>query len=191
MDVKVCPNCGAENPLEANFCRGCRYEFVKQNVAASPAVTPVVAPVVTPAPAKAEGLLPKIIVIVVFAIVTLAASVGIYYLVKAINGHDDAGVENVQNYIPTTFTGDYSMKLISGDQINRYTAVIKEYAANSYRVEVITEYGKSIYTFVAQLDGTVDSPELGKGTVKYKESVKKLTIEFTGGDLKCELTRIQ
>ena len=189
MDVKVCPNCGTENPFEANFCRVCRFEFVKQNVATAPVVTP--APVETPTKVRSEGMLPKIIVVVVFAVLVLAASVGIYYLVKAINGHDDAVVENVQNYIPATFAGDYSMKLTSGDQVNRYTAVIKEYAANSYRVEVITEYGKSIYTFVAQLDGTVDSPELGKGTVKYKESVKKLTIEFTGGDLRCELTRIQ
>ena len=188
MDVKVCPNCGTENPIEANFCRGCRYEFIKQNVATSPVVASAPAP--APTTVRSEGVLPKIIVIVVFATLILAAGAGIYFIVKATSDRGEAVIETVQNYIPETFAGDYSMKLTSGDQTNRYTAVVKEYAANSYRVEVVTEYGKSIYTFVSQLDGTVESPELGKGSVKYKESVKKLTIEFTGGDLRCELTRI-
>lgn len=187
MDVKVCPNCGTENPFEANFCRGCRYEFVKQNVTTSPVVTPVV----TPAPPKTEGLLPKIIVIVVFAIVILAASVGIYFLVKAAMRHDEEQVEHVQSYTPETFAGDYAMKLVSGDIVSRYTAVVKDFASNKYRVEVITEYGKSMYTFTAEPDGTVDSPELGKGQVSYKASINKLTIEFSGRNSKCELSRIQ
>ena len=189
MDVKVCPNCGAENPFEANFCRGCRFEFVKQNVATAPAPSPVPSPV--PTPVRSEGMLPKIIVVVVFAVLVLAASVGIYHLVRAMEGHDDAVVENVQNYIPKTFAGDYAMKLVSGDIVSRYTAVVKEFASNKYRVEVITEYGKSMYTFTTELDGTVDSPELGKGKVLYKASINKLTIEFLGRDSKCELSRIQ
>lgn len=188
MDMKVCPNCGTENPFEANFCRGCRFEFIKQNVATSPVVAPAPSPI--PTTVRSEGMLPNIIVVVVFATLILAAGAGIYFIVKATSGRDKAVVETVQNYIPETFVGDYSMKLTSGDQTNRYTAVVKEYAANSYRVEVVTEYGKSIYTFVSQIDGTVESPELGRGSVKYKESIKKLTIEFTGGDLRCELTRI-
>ena len=186
MDVKVCPNCGAENPFEANFCRGCRFEFIKKNVSTSPIETPAPAP----SPVSSEGMLPKIIVAVVFSALILAACAGIYFLFKATSGPDEVVVETVHNYMPETFAGDYSMKLTSGDQTNRYTAVVKEYAANSYNVEVVTEYGKSIYTFVPQLDGTVESPELGRGTVKYKESIKKLTIEFTRGNLRCELTRI-
>ena len=141
--MKVCPNCGTENPIEANFCRGCRHEFLKQNVATSPVVASAPAP--APATVRSEGVLPKIIVIVVFSALILAAGAGIYFIVKAASSPDEVVVETVQNYMPETFAGDYSMKLTSGGQINRYTAVVKEYAANSYRVEVVTEYGKSIY----------------------------------------------
>ena len=182
MEVKVCSNCGKENPLEANFCRGCGVRFMPQNG--------VTSPVQTPGAAKPKGKLDKIIVAVTLAVLVVAVCVGIFYLVNAISDQDVDVVENVQVYMPETLAGDYSMKLISGDLTSRYAAVVKEYAENNYRVEVITEYGKSIYTFVSNSDGTVESPELGKGTVKYKESVKKLTVEFIGGDLRCELTRI-
>lgn len=30
MDNKICPKCNAENPIEANFCRKCRYEFPEE-----------------------------------------------------------------------------------------------------------------------------------------------------------------
>lgn len=30
MDSKKCPKCNAENPIEANFCRKCRYEFPEE-----------------------------------------------------------------------------------------------------------------------------------------------------------------
>lgn len=31
MDNKICPKCNAENPIGANFCRKCRYEFPEES----------------------------------------------------------------------------------------------------------------------------------------------------------------
>ena len=82
------------------------------------------------------------------------------------------------------------MRISSGEQKDYRTAVVKEYTADSYSVEVISEYGKLVFSFSVLPDGSVLSPELGTGVVKYKESIKKLTIEFTREDGQCVLTRL-
>lgn len=129
-------------------------------------------------------------VLVAAFVIVLALSIAATCYIEPISqlfGFDD----KEQIFIPDTFAGTYTTKLITGENIGRYTAVVEEYAVDSYRIEVLTEYGKSIYTFKLMPDGTVDSPELGTGAVSYNEDIKKLTIEFLGGSQKCEFSRLQ
>lgn len=185
METKICPNCGTENPVQANFCRGCRYAFNNPNKEVDQTTHAGDLPV-------REGKLPKTIVVALLVSIVIAVSAIVFIVIKPFAGEkSEVKIESVQGYIPETFAGDYAMKLASGDIVSRYTAVVKEFASNKYRVEVITEYGKSMYTFTAEPDGTVDSPELGKGKVSYKANINKLTIEFSGRDSRCELSRIQ
>ena len=198
--MKICPGCKAENPVEAKFCRacGCGFAPVEFGPTSAPAAAPAAAPSYDSAPEfapvkpkKSAGSSRVVTVSVVVILLLVACGVAYVMMQPTLGGgHVDQPTEQLQNYIPETFVGNYSMRISSGEQKDYRTAVVKEYTADSYSVEVISEYGKLVFSFSVQQDGSVLSPELGTGVVKYKESINKLTIEFTREDGQCVLTRL-
>jgi len=139
--------------------------------------------------------LPGFIVFAVFSIILIGGAIAIFLLFRPLAEKADNISEPMTDVVtghrPQTFAGNYSVKLETTDAVSRYTAVITEYASDNYRIDVITEYGKSMYTFTPQPDGSVISPEIGTGIVTYKEKINKLTIRFEKGGTTCEFSRIQ
>ena len=194
--TKVCPNCGTQNPEEANFCRKCRYDFrttaggngdpVPVASSASASVPGIPTTIPTPSGATTKS---KELWIALCVLVLLILSVPIYIWIQK-GASDKEVIDNVvENYQPESYSGVYSMKMISGENTSVYVVVVESFAVDRYRMEVVTEYGKEIYTFTVMEDGSVVSPELGKAKVEYKRSIDKLSLEFTGVNLRCVLTK--
>ena len=73
---------------------------------------------------------------------------------------------------------------------------VERYAGKWYEIARMPnwfEKGMSNITAVYTVnpDGTLNSPELGKGVVSYKSTIGKLTIEFSKENVKCVLSRVQ
>ena len=99
-----------------------------------------------------------------------------------------------QTTIPTPamlqgLEGNYTLKMVSGEETRYSTAVVKEIAAGQYQVARITVYGPILYGFTLGADATVRSEELGQGSITYQPNIKKTTIHFEKGGIVCELTR--
>lgn len=180
--LKTCPCCGTENPAEANFCRKCRYDF---RVAAGGPVEPAAAPSPgTSDPRKARKGKGGCLVVLLVCVAAL------FIWKKPDFFHRSEPVDNVvENFQPESYAGVYNMKLTSGSDVSQYVVVVESFAIDRYRMEVVTDYGKQIYTFSVMEDGSVMSPELGKAKVTYKKSIDKLSLEFTGVNVTCVLTK--
>ena len=99
-----------------------------------------------------------------------------------------------QSTIPTpamlqALEGNYTLKLVSGEDTRYSTAVVKEIAAGQFQVARITVYGPILYSFTLGADATVQSEELGQGSISYQPNIRKTTIHFEKGGIVCELTR--
>ena len=164
--TKVCPNCGTQNPEEANFCRKCRYDFRTAAggngdpvpVASSASVSGGSTTIPAPSGATTKS---KELWIALCVLVLLILSVPIYIWIQKVPSEKEVIDNVVENYQPESYSGVYSMKMISGENTSVYVVVVESFAADRYRMEVVTEYGKEIYTFTVMEDGSVVSPELG------------------------------
>ena len=84
--------------------------------------------------------------------------------------------------------GNYTMKTTDPSGTRYSTAVVKELGSKEFQVARITVYGPGYYGFT--LDGSsVNSAELGSGSVTYKANIKKTTISFQKQEFTCELSR--
>ena len=119
--TKVCPNCGTQNPEEANFCRKCRYDFrtaaggngdpVPVASSASASVSGIPTTIPTPSGATTKS---KELWIALCVLVLLILSVPIYIWIQK-GASDEEVIDNVvENYQPESYSGVYSMKMISG-----------------------------------------------------------------------------
>ena len=105
-----------------------------------------------------------------------------------------SSVSSQQTTIPSpailqALEGNYTLKMVSGEDTRYSTAVVKEIAAGQYQVARITVYGPIMYGFTLGADATVRSEELGEGNVTYQPQLKKTTIHFEKGGIVCELSR--
>ena len=99
-----------------------------------------------------------------------------------------------QSTLPTpamlqALEGNYTLKMVSGEDTRYSTAVVKQIAAGQYQVARITVYGPVMYGFTLGADASVQSEELGNGSITYQPQLKKTTIHFEKGGIVCELTR--
>jgi len=85
--------------------------------------------------------------------------------------------------------GSYSMKFTSEGETRYATASVKKMAERQYQVARVTVYGPVVYSFTVHEDGTVQSDELGTGSVTYRSDLKLTTIRFEKKDFLCELSR--
>ena len=85
--------------------------------------------------------------------------------------------------------GNYAMKVTSAGEVHYSTAIVRHVVATQYQIARITVYGPVMYGFTLRPDATVVSEELGKGSVTWQETLKKLTIRFEREDFVCELSR--
>lgn len=175
-EMKKCPRCHAQNPVIANFCRKCCYDFRGVSL---PNDTPV----------KKSWLRYLGMFVSVCLIIEAMVFNGILVF-RGISSKPMEDTEVTENYIPTSFNGNYSVCLESNGKSHFYTASVVQYTSSNYRIDLRTDYGKSIYTFTVQADGTLSSPELGKGKVTYKEPLNKLSLEFFRESNRCVLTKI-
>jgi hypothetical protein len=105
-----------------------------------------------------------------------------------------SSVSSQQTTIPSpailqALEGNYTLKMVSGEDTRYSTAVVKEIAAGQYQVARITVYGPIMYGFTLGADATVRSEELGEGSITYQPQLKKTTIHFEKGGIVCELSR--
>ena len=105
-----------------------------------------------------------------------------------------SSVSSQQSTIPTpamlqALEGNYTLKMVSGEDVRYSTAVVKEIAAGQFQVARITVYGPILYGFTLGANATVSSEELGQGNVTYQPNIKKTTIHFEKGGIICELSR--
>lgn len=177
-EMKECPECHTQNPVIANFCRRCCYDF--RGTASSD----------EPQTKKSWIRHLGIFVSVCLIIEALAFNGILVYRGISNKPVEKTEVEATENYIPTSFNGNYSVCIESNGKSHFYTASVVQYTLSYYRIELRTDYGKNIYTFTVQADGTLSSPELGNGKVTYKESINKLSLEFFGETTRCVLTKM-
>ena len=85
--------------------------------------------------------------------------------------------------------GSYSMKFTSDGETRYATASVKKVAERQYQIARVTVYGPTVYSFTVAEDGTVDSEELGTGTISYRSDLKLTTIRFEKTNFLCELSR--
>lgn len=85
--------------------------------------------------------------------------------------------------------GNYTMKMVSGTDTRYSTAVVKEVAVGQYQVARITVYGPVYYVFTLGPSATLQSEQLGQGSVTYQPHIQKLTLHFEKGTSVCELSR--
>ena len=85
--------------------------------------------------------------------------------------------------------GSYSMKFTSDGETRYATASVKKVAERQYQIARGTVYGPTVYSFTVAEDGTVDSEELGTGTISYRSDLKLTTIRFEKTNFLCELSR--
>lgn len=190
-EIKICPDCKTENLAIANFCRKCRHDFrsdgTESVIIQEPDNTLESGVTLKPPIVKSRIFLVSLLSILLIGALGMAI-----YIHSAIHENkNDALPEVIVNYIPETFSGNYTVLIQSEDEKQRYTATVSQFASSSYRIDMISEYGKMNYTFAVNPDGTLNSPELGKGVVSYKSIIGKLTIEFSMEDVKCVLSRVQ
>ena len=105
-----------------------------------------------------------------------------------------SSVSSQQSTIPTpamlqALEGNYTLKWVAGEDTRYSTAVVKELAAGQYQIARITVYGPILYGFTLGADATVQSEELGRGSITYQPNIKKTTIHFEKGGIVCELSR--
>lgn len=190
-EIKICPDCKTENPAIANFCRRCRHDFRSDGTGSviiqEPDNTSEPGDTLKPSFIKSRIFLVSIMALLI--IVALGMAIYTHYAIHENKNY--ALPEVIVNYIPETFSGNYAVLIQSEDEKQRYTATVSQFASSSYRIDMISEYGKMNYTFAVNPDGTLSSPELGKGVVSFKSTIGKLTIEFSMEDVKCVLSRVQ
>ena len=85
--------------------------------------------------------------------------------------------------------GNYTMKMVVDDDTRYSTAVVKQLAGNQYQVARITVYGPVYYVFTLGPAATLQSEQLGQGSVTYQSHIQKLTLHFEKGTSVCELSR--
>lgn len=100
-----------------------------------------------------------------------------------------AGPVPASSAMLSNLPGNYSMKVTSAGEVHYSTAIVRQVVATQYQIARITVYGPVMYGFTLSPDATVVSEELGKGSVTWQETLKKLTIRFEREDFVCELSR--
>lgn len=86
--------------------------------------------------------------------------------------------------------GNYTMKMVvDGDNPRYSTAVVKELPTGQYQVARITVYGPVYYLFSLGPQASLQSDQLGQGSVTYQPHIQKLTLHFEKGTSICELSR--
>ena len=120
------------------------------------------------------------LVFLVFACTVLGAGAG--RSVQQVSALPD--VQKIGN-----LEGSYSMKFTASGETRYATASVKKMAERQYQIARVTVYGPVSYTFVVNEDGTVQSEELGAGTITYRPDLKLTTIRFEKTNFLCELSR--
>lgn len=85
--------------------------------------------------------------------------------------------------------GTYSILVDNAGAETRYTGVIEEDALGNYVLRIYDEYEPRTVLLTVTDDGTLESEELGKGTMTYKKNIDKTTLTFIKEDSKCTLTK--
>ena len=85
--------------------------------------------------------------------------------------------------------GSYSMKFTSDGETRYATASVKKVSERQFQISRVTVYGPTVYSFTVGDDGSVQSDELGTGSISYRSDLKLTTIRFEKPNFLCELTR--
>ena len=85
--------------------------------------------------------------------------------------------------------GSYTLKNTVDDNVRYSTATVTQVAQGQYQITRVTVYGPVLYSFTLGEHASVESAELGSGTVTYQPGIKKTTIRFEKRGQLCELSK--
>jgi hypothetical protein len=128
--------------------------------------------------------------------IVLLAAVGISRLPgKAERNSSDktASAEVLKQEFATISTnnllGEYLIKVQSDGSETSFIGYIDTDALGQYNLHVLSEFAPRTYLLKIASDGQLSNDELGIGTMTYKESIDKTTIQFDKDGSRCILIK--